>query len=524
MPTVLSNVTISGNQTSSGLIVPATYSATVLSGGTAVGTTVEGYGALFVSSGGYASGTVVGSGGVEQVSAGGVASGSVVSLGGQEAVGGTALGTVVSGTQTVLAGGSAFGTVVSNGSELVDSGGVTSNAYLGGQVGGSYLAGQEAVSSGGLAVSTTVSADGDLEVGSGGTALGAVVSGSEDVYGYASGSVISGGIEAVYGGGTAYATVIAASGTLDLTEDASAAQDGVTFAGADGELIVGVVGESSPTPTTPVSGFAATDRIDLMGVTYTSANTASFADGALTVSAGGQAYTLDLPDLPSGTAFALEPDSGGGTLVLASDIPCFAAGTRIRTKAGDIAVEDLRVGDRVVTQDGRLRPITWIGHRHIRPDRHPRPWQVRPVRIEAHAFGPNQPRAALSLSPDHAILAEGVLIPIKHLINGMTVRQVETDSVTYFHVELPEHDVILAEGLPAESYLDTGDRLSFANGAVTDLHPAFGSAREDVTLTMDALGFAPLRIVGPEVERVRARLAARVGDMGIQEPLRQAPA
>jgi biotin carboxylase len=131
-----------------------------------------------------------------------------------------------------------------------------------------------------------------------------------------------------------------------------------------------------------------------------------------------------------------------------------------------------------------------------------------PVRIAAHAFGPGAPHRDLLLSPDHAILAEGVLIPVKHLIDGAAIRQVHAARITYFHIQLAEHSVILANGLPAETYLDTGDRRGFANGpGPIALHPAFGSERGDTGMIMEALGYAPFRVAGPEVEAVRARLA-----------------
>jgi hypothetical protein len=97
---------------------------------------------------------------------------------------------------------------------------------------------------------------------------------------------------------------------------------------------------------------------------------------------------------------------------------------------------------------------------------------------------------------------------VKHLLNGDTIRQIDRAAVTYVHVELPRHGVVLAEGLPCETYLDTGDRGGFAraDGSVT-LHPAFGSERTDISLVMEAAGYAPLRVTGPEVARVRARLA-----------------
>lgn len=76
-------------------------------------------------------------------------------------------------------------------------------------------------------------------------------------------------------------------------------------------------------------------------------------------------------------------------------------------------------------------------------------------------------------------------------------------SVTYFHVELARHAVLLAEGLPAESYLDTGDRSDFGNGGgAMTLHPDFAS------LQREAGACAPLVITGPVLEAVRDRLAA----------------
>ena len=74
------------------------------------------------------------------------------------------------------------------------------------------------------------------------------------------------------------------------------------------------------------------------------------------------------------------------------------------------------------------------------------------------------------------MLVDDALIPIKHLINGTSIAQVPMDAVTYFHVELPQHDVILAEGLVAETFLDTGNRSALVNGGgMVALHPDFGA-------------------------------------------------
>ena len=110
--------------------------------------------------------------------------------------------------------------------------------------------------------------------------------------------------------------------------------------------------------------------------------------------------------------------------------------------------------------------MIWVGRRTIACQCHPRPHDVWPVRIAADAFGRGRPARDLWLSPDHAVFIDNVLIPIRYLINGATVVQEAAERITYYHVELERHDILLAEGLPAESYLDTGNRGAFENGGV----------------------------------------------------------
>ena len=130
-------------------------------------------------------------------------------------------------------------------------------------------------------------------------------------------------------------------------------------------------------------------------------------------------------------------------------------------------VMDLRPGMRVVSLLARrLVPVRWVGWRRIDCTRQPRAEEVWPVRVSAGAFGPGVPHRGLWVSRDHAVFLEGLLIPVRTLINGASIAQVRCDAVAYFHVELAEHGVLLAEGLPAESYLDTGNRSAFANGGV----------------------------------------------------------
>lgn len=196
-------------------------------------------------------------------------------------------------------------------------------------------------------------------------------------------------------------------------------------------------------------------------------------------------------------------------------VACFAAGTRIATTRGEIAVEHLAPGDMARLADGGTAPVRWIGHRATATARHPRPWDVMPVRVAAHAFGPGLPATDLHLSPDHAVFVHGHLVPVRYLLNGATIAQERVDAVTYFHVELAapdggaRHGVILAQGLPVESFLDTGNRGAFANGAAAvQMQPDF--ARQ----VWAAEACAPLLTQGPALAEVRTSLLAHAEVLG----------
>jgi phospholipase/lecithinase/hemolysin len=184
--------------------------------------------------------------------------------------------------------------------------------------------------------------------------------------------------------------------------------------------------------------------------------------------------------------------------------PCYAAGTHIATARGEVMVQHLRVGDRVRLAEGGTAPIRWLGHRRVTCRRHPRPADVQPVRIAAHAFGLGRPHRDLLLSPDHAVFVDGVLIPVRYLLNDATVRQEDVARVTYWHIELPSHGIVLAEGMPAETYLDTGNRAAFVNGgSVVMAHPDFARA------VWRRAGYAKLVTAGAVRDVVCRRLVAQ---------------
>lgn len=264
---------------------------------------------------------------------------------------------------------------------------------------------------------------------------------------------------------------------------------------------------------------------DLLHFTNQSGITGTFAAGTLVLSgtASASAYQSALRSVsysstssnpsasntdPSRTISFQAVDASGASnvgdaTVYTGDLPCFCNGTRLLGLDGEIDIEKIRPGDWLVTvcaNGPSRRQVRWTGYRRINVTRHDNPAAIRPVRIEAGAFGPGQPARDLRLSPHHALYIDGCLFEAISLVNGDTIRQ-ETSGgfVSYHHVELDRHDVILAEGLPCESYLDTGTRDDFEGAPALRLHPVFQTS-------MEAARCAPLVVEGPRLEAVRARL------------------
>jgi hypothetical protein len=232
--------------------------------------------------------------------------------------------------------------------------------------------------------------------------------------------------------------------------------------------------------------------------------------GTLIVDAAGDLFGLTAYGGANnlGSVFEL---SGAGF-----QVACYAHGTRIATPAGERSVDTLSAGDVVLTASGRARTISWIGWRAIECLRHPDPSAVRPIRIQAGALADGVPCRDLVVSPDHAMLLDGVLIPARQLCNGGTIRQLAVEQVNYFHVELESHDILLAEGAAAESYHDTGNRHMFANTpGETALHPNFAAGAGD------AAAQAAPRAGAAQAEAIWTALAARssmLGDHPAHEP------
>src|SRR3984957_14165391 len=146
------------------------------------------------------------------------------------------------------------------------------------------------------------------------------------------------------------------------------------------------------------------------------------------------------------------------------DPPCYCRRTLILTERGEVRVEDLAIGDTVVTISGEAKPIKWIGRRSYAGRFIAGNREVLPIVVRAGALAPETPVRDLWLSPGHALLLDGSLVPAEHLVNSLTiVKTGAVDRVDYFHLEFETHEVILAEGAPAESYVECDNRRGFHN-------------------------------------------------------------
>jgi len=312
--------------------------------------------------------------------------------------------------------------------------------------------------------------------------------------------------------------------TGGLTVDAGVALDGSGIVDLDGTeasaSIGGAVGigqtiefdHSVQTTLTigDIAQFQGTVELSAENqIVVTGVSLNSVANGLVTFSDGS---TLDVVPAGDGGNIVAETLSyDDETLIDAThtSAPCFCTGAQIATEAGDVPVEALRAGMVVRLASGGVAKVVWVGHRDVRCDRHPRPHDVWPVRVHAGAVAPGVPRRDLLLSPDHAVAVAGHLIPVRHLLNGATVVQEPAETVRYHHVELARHDLLLAEGLAAESYLDTGNRAAFAGGGpALALHPAFSRS-----IWAEA-ACAPLVESGPALAAARRTLLRQAGRLG----------
>ncbi len=146
-----------------------------------------------------------------------------------------------------------------------------------------------------------------------------------------------------------------------------------------------------------------------------------------------------------------------------NSLECFCEGTLIATPSGARAVEALSAGDEILTADGRTVAIRWLGQTVVEPSL-ANPALVSPVRIAQGALGQGLPERDLLVSAEHAIALDGKLVNAGALLNGTTIRREKrTEPFAYFHVETDAHELILAEGVAVETYLEQRSDIAFDN-------------------------------------------------------------
>lgn len=441
---------------------PAPVNIIVSSGVTSSGLSVTSGNSITVMSGGTMSGITILSGGSAVISAGGADFGSTVQAGGIEIVSGDANGDQVYGILEATTGGSAGAVAATIENATVYNGG-TVELYLKPDLG----------------TGITVSSGGAL--------------------------LLSGNVSAT--------NIVLGNGAyMALQSPKAVINGGLTFSGA-ATIAVTAVTSAGFGDLGVISGWQAGDVID-----ETLINAAS-ASLSTTISGGNTVATISGAAFPESFIFAgttvasnlvLVADGTGG-VELVYEAACMATGTLIATEDGDRAIETLQTGENVVTATGALRPVRWVGYRSVDLRRHPRPHDVMPVRVQAHALAAGCPARDLILSPDHALFIDGALVPVRYLINGTSVAQETAERITWWHVELDTHDVIYAEGMPTESYLDTGNRGAFTNAGpehVIQAHPKFARG------VWEAKSCAPLVTDGPVLASARQTLLDRLPALG----------
>jgi T5SS/PEP-CTERM-associated repeat protein len=161
----------------------------------------------------------------------------------------------------------------------------------------------------------------------------------------------------------------------------------------------------------------------------------------------------------SGTA----PLDTEGMNAAAAQVVCFCKGTLIATPDGEVAVEQLQPGDHVMTLRGEVRRIVWIGAGRVATTRGQRD-AATPVIVHKGALDDNVPHHDLRVTKGHSFYLDGVLIPVEFLVNHRSIAWDDrAQEVEIFHIELETHDVLMANGAPAESYRDDGNRWLFCN-------------------------------------------------------------
>jgi len=176
-----------------------------------------------------------------------------------------------------------------------------------------------------------------------------------------------------------------------------------------------------------------------------------------------------IPGASVGTGFDLT-NYTGYTPVNYSSLPCFTAGTLIRTENGARPVETLSPGDLVETRDNGLQPLRWIGHKRLGPRELLKRPELHPILLPAGCLGDGLPSRDLMLSPQHRVLLGGwqlqmhfgldeALAPAHALVGKNGIARLDGNrELVYFHIMFDRHEIVFSNDLASESFL-VGDTI-----------------------------------------------------------------
>jgi hypothetical protein len=370
--------------------------------------------------------------------------------------------TVNGGTVSATSGDVVVGEGGSNNTLIVEDGGVVTAPVITVGEGGT---GTLSIAAGGTVITNSVATDGGTISLSGGLldpVAATSLSSDSMLAGFgtldSNVSVSSSSTLVAQDGTLQVSGSITGSGTLEMIAGGNlvlnstvGSSDHIDFLDATGTLVASDIGGFKGS----IAQFAAGDEIV---VQTTQAATFDLSGSLVSVMAGPTALgTLTFANA------ALASTAAGTSGALVDQVICFCAGTMIATPGGDVPVERLSVGDRVLTLRGEARPIAWIGAGRVLATRGRRN-AATPVIVRKGSLANNVPHHDLRVTKGHSFYLDGVLIPVEFLVNH---RSIEWDDraqeVTIYHIELATHDVLMANGAPAESYRDDGNRRLFRN-------------------------------------------------------------
>jgi hypothetical protein len=243
---------------------------------------------------------------------------------------------------------------------------------------------------------------------------------------------------------------------------------------------------------------------------------------------------------PLGTTLTIAAISNNGVSIpVDTVVPCFTKGTLIATPSGSIPIQDMQKGDQVLTLDHGAQTVRWIGSRKLNRIELARTPKLRPIRIAAGALGCGLPKRDLSVSPQHRMLLRStiadrmfgeteVFLPAVKLVGlpGITVDS-GARSVEYFHVLLDRHEVLFAEGAPAESLYTGPEAIKSVGPAamleIKALFPAIGTAAHTPVLarSVPKKGRFMKQLIARHLKNRKPLIAASYGKSDTRQSLQE---